>query len=322
MRLRELSYLIIAIILASCSANTKEKDATTATHDAESLAFWTSDIVVERNPRLVALMDTLYRYNRKDFYENNIDINIHWMRNYRKQLCNYYKGTHGVDSISEYSMADSVLQEARRLWNIDKNESTMGMIVSNDVERTRLIFEQFNEYDKLNNVCETEAQREMLKQEFAEWLKLRSFFSKIFANCVDLHYWDGSLGGVIWSAHDLEIWSSHIDLYKKEYLIITKSVESWNDDGTFVDSAKNLLIDCCNQAPTQYYYSDIDNPKYTEKYIETKELLKGLPERVDAWCNARQPWEEEMCTDWLRPEYPHHTSEVLLKLAHIISSVQ
>lgn len=44
--------------------------------------------------------------------------------------------------------------------------------------------------------------------------------------------------------------------------------------------------------------------------------------RIDSLCRARQPWENEMCTDWLRPEYPRHTSEVLIKLAHIISSVQ
>lgn len=292
------------------------------TDNPKSLEFWSADTIITLNPRLVALMDTLYQYTRNEYSEKNINANIQWMRNYRKQLCKYFIDTHKSDSISEFAMADSIIAEADALWELDNNYSTMGMIVGNDIKRTRLIFVQFNEYDKLNSICNSEEQRKMLLAEFNEWLRLEKLFSEFYANCVDLHFWGGSISGPIRTAGILSIWITHISLYKKEYSILTKSVDGWDDNGTFLTPAYDLLISCCNQAIEEYYSSDITDEDYRYQYEKTKNLLKQLPVKIDSWCKARNPWENEMCTDWLRPEYPRHTSEVLIGLANIISSVQ
>ena len=245
------------------------------------------------------------------------------MQNYRNRLCNYYRETRPLeDSIQEFAMADSVIAEANNLFSLDKDESTMGMLISNDVKRTRLLFEHYNEYEKLLNKCENETQKQILFKEFSEWLKLESLFSEYFANCVSLHFWGGSIQGPIRTGGRCSISDTHIDLYRKEIDILSHNFDSWEDNGTFLKPARNLLIACCEQAVDEYYYAEETDFEYKKLYKENKELLKKLSQQIDAWCKVRQPWEEEMCTDWLRPEYPRHTAEVLIKLAHIISSVQ
>lgn len=302
---------------------TKIDDSLINDVNTESLEYWTADTIIKTNPRLVHLMDTLYQYTRIELPLNDISSNRKWMKEYRNQLCNYYKETHQSDSLSDFAMADSIIAEANTLWNLDNDESTMGMIINNDVKLTRLIFEQFNEYEKLNSICENEEQKEILLAEFSEWMKFESLFYKLFANCVDLYFWGGTISGPIRTSGALNICEAHIDLYKKEYLIISNSVNQWEDNGTFLRSAQSLLISCCQQALEEYYCPEaVDSVRYNEIYKETKTLLYELPKQIDTWCESRQSWELEMCTDWLRPEYARHTSEVLIKLAHIISSVQ
>ncbi len=323
---------IIAFFCFSCNNGTSVTSDETNTEElctpdfTKSLEFWTDDTIIKLNPKLVQIMDTLYQYVNQELFYNGLNDNIIWMNNYRNTLCNYYRETRQIDSISDYAMADSIIVEANILWDVHKDNSTMGMIVSNDTELTRLIFQQYNEFEKLNSICKTEGQRAMLRTEFAEWIKLEDLFYRIFANCVDLHYWGGSIRGPIKTRGALDILQSHIDLYKKEYSILTIQDKEWNDYGTFIKSAQDLLISCCKQALIEYYYADETDIRFKElyrmTYQDTKILISKLPEYIDAWCKSRKPWEEEVCTDWLRSEYPRHTSEVLLRLAHIISSVQ
>lgn len=325
-------FLISMMLLCTFGCSTGKADATNETEiedslinnvNSESLEFWTADTIIKINPRLVRLMDTLYQYTRNELHQNDVSNNRKWMQEYRNQLCNYYRETRQSDNISDFAMADSIISEANNLWSHDNDESTLGMNISNDAELARLIFQHFNEYEKLNSICKSEEQREILLKEFTDWLRLESLFCKIFANCVNLHYWGGTMSGPVGTSGTLDICKVHIDLYKKEYLIISNSGNEWEDNGTFLLPTKSLLISCCQQALEEYYCPEVaDSIRYNEIYKETKTLFNELPKQIDAWCRARQAWEDEMSSDWLRPEYARHTSEVLIKLAHIISSVQ
>lgn len=144
--------LISLILLCNLGCNNSKSDTTDDTEmgdsiidddNTESLEFWTADTIIKINPRLVRLMDSLYQYTRHELPLNDVRNNRKWMQWFRDQLCNYYRETRYPDSISDFAMADSIIAEANSLWNFDKDESTMGMIISNDIERTRLIFEQF-----------------------------------------------------------------------------------------------------------------------------------------------------------------------------------
>lgn len=119
--------------VSSSNAKSSETEAIKENISSESLKFWTADTILETNPRLVSLMDTLYQYVYSDFFENDVNGNLQWMREYRCQLCRYYNETKCVDNIPEFVIADSVLSEARALWSLHTDDSNMGCIVSNDM---------------------------------------------------------------------------------------------------------------------------------------------------------------------------------------------
>ena len=322
-----MSLLICIILTVSCSLN-KSKQASAMnivrSSDTESLEFWTSDTVFYTNPKLVRVMDAVYRYTRSNsFPSSNIKDDIRWMDNFRDSLCIYYKETHSIDSISTFAMADSVISEARKLWSLETDESTMDMIVNNGIERTRLIFEQFNEFSKLYSICKTEQQRTMLLDEFNAWIKLEQIFSGIYSDCVALEFWEGTFSGPVQTSGILGLWNCHIDLYKKEFYLLTDG-NGWADTGTFLLPARQLLIECCNQAVKEYYHweNGYYSAAYEEVYKKTKQAVSELPKYIDQWINKRKPWEEEMCTDWLRPVYPRNTATVLILMSRLISSVR
>lgn len=320
-------FFVSAFIFISCSCDTKinSKDQVfKKTDNSESLEFWTSDTILNTNYQLVQLMDTLYQFVRSDsFPSESLKREIMWMENYRLQLCSYFETKHSqCNNTSLFAKADSVISEARGLWSIDTDYSTMGMIIKNDIERTRLIFEQFNEYGRLQSICKTENQKNMLYTEFVEWVKLEQLFSMIFANCVDLHFWGGSIAGPVRTSGYISIWQSHVDLYQKEYIILASYDGGWTDTGTFLVPARELLMNCCEQALTEYYYHEENDKRYKSLYKETQNLIQNLPSYVDAWIKARKPWEDEMSTDFFHQTYSRSTSEVLIKMANIISSVQ
>ena len=323
----KLILLICIILTVSCSQNKPEQTSVVnivKSSDTDGLEFWTDDTVFYTNPTLVRIMDVVYRYTRSDnFPSSNIIDDIRWMDNFRDSLCVYYKKTYSIDSISTFAMVDSVISEARKLWSLDTDESTMGMIVNNSVERTRLIFEHFNEFSKLNSICKTEKQRTMLLDEFDAWIKLEQIFSGIYADCVDLEFWGGSIAGPIRTSGYLALCQCHIDLYKKEYNLLIDNEDEWTDTGTFLPQARQLLIECCKQAIKEYYYKEDEcDERYEDTYKDVKHSVSKLPQYIDQWINKRKPWEEEMCTDWLRPAYSRNTAEVLIRMSSLICSVR
>lgn len=269
-------------------------------------------------------MDSLYQFVRSDsFPTKSLDEKIKWMENYRLQLCSYFDSKHPQDcNASMFTKADSVISEARALWAPDTDYSSNEMIIQINVELTGLIFVQFNEYDRLQRVCQTDAQKDLLHNEFEEWVKLEQLFSEIYANCVDLHFWGGSIAESTKISGYCSIWRSHIDLYMKEFVILENYNGGWKDNGTFLAPAREILNSCCKQALTEYYHQNGNDERYQKLYEDTQKLMQDLILQVEAWINVRKPWEDEMSTDFLHQTYSRNTSEVLIKMANIISSVQ
>lgn len=290
----------------------------------ESLESLTADAILKTNPKLVALIDSLCRYVLKDsFASSTLENNVKWMNKYRNQLCSYYSTNKlGTDAISPYAKADTVIEASRRLWELDSDESTAGMVISNNAERTRLIFQQYNEYAQLLELCETDEQKGLLKNEFRAWLDLNDLISRIYRDCVYLSYWGGSIVGPISSAGILRILESHISLYRKDRDILRNDFYSCEDNGVFLKSAKDLLINCCQLALTEYIFEDEKSEEYKELIATVKQSISILPTAVDNWISTRELWTNKVYTDGFRGIYRRNSSEVLIKLSNIISSVQ
>lgn len=292
--------------------------------NTESLESLTADTILKTNRKLVSLIDSLYGYVLTDSFPSSIlENDVKWMNKYRNQLCSYYSiNKLGIDTISLYAKADTVIEASRRLWELHSDESTAGMVISNNVERTRLIFQQYNEYAHLLELCETEEQRGLLKNEFRAWLDLEDLISKVYCDCVYLNYWGGSIIRPISSAGILRILESHISLYRKDRDILRNDFYSCEDNGVFLESAKDLLLNCCQLALKEYIYEDEKSEEYKELVTTVKQNISILPKTIDNWISARELWTDKVYTDGFSEIYSRNSSEVLIKLSNIISSVQ
>lgn len=286
------------------------------------LGFWATDTILKTNYKLVMLMDTLYRYvHTAQFSSSALEDNTEWMNKYRNQLCRYYKVNQlGTDTISDYAKADTVIEASRKLWKLDSDGSTAGLTISNGIERTRLIFQQYNEYVRLLELCETDGQKGLLKDEFKAWIDLNTLMSEIYSDCVYLRYWGGSITGPLRSAGILQILESHISMYQKDRSLLNDNFYLYKDNGVFMECAKNLLQDCCQSALKEYVYEDEKSESYKELTTVAKQKVSTLPIVIGKWIKARESWANE--TNELEERHKKNTSEVLVRLSILISSLR
>lgn len=291
--------------------------------DVEGLAFWTADTILRANRPLVTLMDSLYRYVYADsLYSLTFEKDLKWMNEYRNQLCRYYdKYQLGTDTLSPYAKADAVIEASRELWELDSDDSTMGMNVRNGVEYTRLIFEQFNEYAQLLDICKTENQRKLLKNEMRAWFELEELLSKAYTDCTYLKYWGGSYASSASSAGMLQIWESHISLYRKDKSILKNDFESWDAQGLYVECVKELPVNCFLIKLKESIYEEENGDDYKEQINTTKQDISQLSSKINKWITTHQIWIKEMNEYGIEDITRKCIGKMLVELSSAISSI-
>lgn len=291
--------------------------------NVESLEFWTADTILKINRELVALISPLYQYVYTDSLSSlSFENDLKWMNEYRKRLCKYYNAKKlGTDTISEYAKADTVIEASRKLWELDSDDSTMGMNVRNGVEYTRLIFQQFNEYAQLLNICKTEQQRILLKDEITAWYELEELLSKAYTDCTYLKYWGGSCASSASSAGMLKILESHITLYRRDKSILENDFETWNNQGIYLECVKELPVNCFLIKLKESIYEEENGNDYAELLKTTKKDISELSSRIIYWITAHQAWikeTEEYNSEDISEKY---LGNILIELSYIISSI-
>lgn len=291
--------------------------------DIESLEFWTADTILKTNKELVTLMNPLYQYVHADSLSAlTFEKDLKWMNEYRKQLCIYYNANKlGVDTISPYAKADAVIEASRELWKLDSDGSTMGMNVKNGVEYTRLIFEQFNEYAQLLDICKTEKQRKLLKDEMMAWFELEELLSKTYTDCTYLKYWGGSCASSASSAGMLQIWESHISLYRKDKSILKNDFETWDTQGLYAECVKELPINCFLIKLKESIYEEENGDDYKEQINTTKQDISQLSSKINKWTTAHQLWIKGMDEYGIEDISEKYVGNTLVELSSIISSI-
>lgn len=291
--------------------------------DVESLEFWTADTILKANRELVALISPLYQYVNTDSLSSlSFENDLKWMNEYRKRLCKYYNTNKlGTDTISEYAKADTVIEASRKLWKLDSDDSTMGMNARNGVEYTRLVFQQFNEYAQLLNICKTEQQRILLKDEITAWYELEELLSKAYTDCTYLKYWGGSCASSASSAGMLKILESHITLYRRDKSILENDFETWNNQGIYLECVKELPVNCFLIKLKESIYEEENGNDYAELLKTTKKDISELSSRINKWITAHQAWikeTEEYNSEDISEKY---LGNILIELSYIISSI-
>lgn len=263
--------------------------------DVESLEFWTADTILKANRELVALISPLYQYVNTDSLSSfSFENDLKWMNEYRKRLCKYYNTNKlGTDTISQYAKADTVIEASRKLWELDSDDSTMGMNVRNGVEYTRLVFQQFNEYAQLLDICKTEQQRNLLMDEITAWYKLEELLSKAYTDCTYLKYWGGSYASSASLNGRLKILESHITLYRRDKSILKNDFETWNNQGIYLECVKELPVNCFLIKLKESIYEEENGNDYAELLKTTKKDISELSSRINKWITAHQAWIKE-----------------------------
>ncbi len=300
----------------------------------ESLFEWnlTADTIIKTNRELVTLMDELYRYVRSKIYfseKTNIDKNFQWMRNYRKKLCQYYDSHKlGPKNISVYAKADSVIGEIRRLWDIKRDDSTMGYIVNRNIEFTRQEFQLYNNISYMCSLCDNEEQQNLLRKSFEEGLTLQSILEKIGCNFVDLEYWGGSMASMSSASVTNSLYASFFQLYENEKnLLRSHSTKGISLDGK-VATARKTLIDTCPRVLEKCYSEDRSEAggwsgseeslqKYRQLKKETQKLIAQLPAVLDRWIKTRQAFSQAVYPPELRKYSEQNTIDVLTETTEL-----
>ena len=291
--------------------------------DVESLEFWTADTILKANRELVALISPLYQYVNTDSLSSfSFENDLKWMNEYRKRLCKYYNTNKlGTDTISQYAKADTVIEASRKLWELDSDDSTMGMNVRNGVEYTRLVFQQFNEYAQLLDICKTEQQRNLLMDEITAWYELEELLSKAYTDCTYLKYWGGSCASSASSAGMLKILESHITLYRRDKSILENDFETWNNQGIYLECVKEMPVNCFLIKLKESIYEEENGNDYAELLKTTKKDISELSSKINKWITAHQAWIKE--TDEYNSENisEKYLGNTLIELSCAISSI-
>lgn len=169
-------------------------------------------------------------------------------------------------------------------------------------------------------LCETDGQKGLLKDEFKAWIDLNTLMSEIYSDCVYLRYWGGSITGPVRSAGILQILESHISMYQKDRSLLNDNFYLYKDNGVFMECAKNLLLDCCQSTLKEYVYEDEKSESYKELTTVAKQKVSTLPIVIGKWIKARESWANE--TNELEEGHKKNTSEVLVRLSILISSLR
>ncbi|MCH5218097.1 MAG: hypothetical protein J1F07_06055 [Muribaculaceae bacterium] len=327
--------LLFILIVIGCSnqSNQSLEDQTLvnqlmADSDSEGLPFWTADTIKKTNPELVLLLDTLYRYVRREDYPSiNLSEKREWMENYRNKLGGYYNRKHlGPDSVSLLDKANLVILTADRLWALDNNESTMGMVVNDGSTYTRRQFQEFNYFEKLLSLSESPEYTKAMEEEFAAWQDLQMIIEEIAFNLSSILYHGGSIRGVMNGNSSSKILMAHINIYKRDYSLLTNFPYTSIDYGVIPEGGRDLLSFCINGLikESEYYLSSYE-PKDQESLKSDYDALitayKNLPGVIDNWI-AKRKEVSSFAADNQSNELNLHTGELLVRLSNVISSLQ
>lgn len=314
----------ITFFATSCTPARLDKNETAEPqYDSESLLFWTADTIIKTNKSLVMLMDTLYQYVRCDsFIHGNFESRFAWMNDYREQLCKYYNSHISAnDSISQFDKANFVIAEARNLWDLNHDDSNMGMTISLSTERTRLKFEEYNELAKFLDYCSTDKQRQLLINEFKAWCNSEDTISSLFVNLASLSYYGGSMSSIVRNSVYNNLINAHVNLYRNDFNLFAKDTYKTEAVGIYPKKARCLLIECCKEQLFNNTDFEIESEYYKELLNDSEQLISILPIVLDNWIKSRELWIEEISSDWFKYQYSLLTGDMLLRLSSIVCNI-
>lgn len=301
--------------------------------DAESLISWTADTVWKTDPELVMLLDTLYLYVRNDSISKTVREEVQWMDLYRQRLCALYDARRlGCDTISMFAKADTVLNVAERLYEMDDDWSTMGILVYNSICSTFDTFREYNALSLLLANCKDEETKELVYEEWALYEELLGRIAPITGNIVHLSFWGGSIVGPLTSDCIRQISNARSEMYKNLSQFVNG--DDFEDEyGVFLDCAGELLFNCIGKAIDKEVSSTLKFQKdfkemdenslrlYMETADEARAMVSEMKPLMRQWTELWDKLDEKLTHDWSRHSTERIASLMLLEWANVVCSI-
>ena len=326
-------FLIGLIIIPLIACNSTHKKVSTNISSTKErvedycdncLIFWTKDTIKQTNIELVLLMDTLYQQVRFNEFKNvPLDSRLIWMAEYRNRLGRYYdRNRLGNDNRSVYDKADSVIELANKLWELDQDGSSMGQINKNLISYDRKLFTEYNELQALLDIYASSEQKEALKKEFFAWHNLQDLFYNICSNLVGLHYYWGSAVGVINSFKLLELQNVHIYLYKNDRLVLSQGKGITDDVIDNLKTNNNITELLQKQCEIEEQYMKDNQEFYNIKSYElldsVRKSVNRLPKVLNEWLLKRNEYISHVNDELTYNQLIHNTDKALISLSEMI----
>ncbi|MCH5347032.1 MAG: hypothetical protein J1E63_07970 [Muribaculaceae bacterium] len=287
-----------------------------------------NDSIFETNPALFLFADSMFQHvDAKEFTLRDVEKNLEKMNSFRAKLCELATGS-TLDETNQYFVTDSIASLLTYSINNPSTEdlSTHGMIFTNWALKDVLIFRLFNELSELLNNCRSENQRDLILTSFKNWTELEDVFRPLYNNLILLEFWEGSIGGPICIAGQIDIVEAEVNLLKNENAILLDKYPV-PDNGTYLEPARQLLLSCIDisiEDVVSLYEEDDDDgeseePIATATINEIKTLSQKLPSALDKWLESRVAWTEEISPYGTRAFLKRNTGAALLKYASLFS---
>lgn len=289
-------------------------------NDKESLVYWTDSTICSSNPDLVLLLDTLYRHSRSEVFCERDTSELDWMKAYQGQVCRYYdRHNMGSSQITDYEKVCTVLKYAEKAYG----EAGMGFesAVTNCIVADWSTFRDYAAFMQMQKFCKNKEQEKALFAEWKAWKDFEEAFTSFWTNCVELSYFGGSQADQVRTMGDSRISSAHISMYERE-------IYGFDDRGIFLECAEELFENCCNAIleRCKIIYEDEDLAEFSsgrnkEIYNEAAKQNKIVLDKTCKWTGIRDEWTDAVSSDWCYAKYRRSTSEVLIQLSAILSSL-
>ena len=329
-------WILCAFAIMGCGFGTttaNETDEAGFSNDSTeegSLMEMTADTVNIVNPELVRVLDPLYRHVKRKDFPANVREEEAWMREYSQKLCKYYdRHPSGGISISTFAKADSVMNEADRLYALDPDWSTMGWLVRNHIAYTIDVFRKYGLLSQLIDCCTSEKDKELVYEELTICEKLEYKMFLVVTNLALMDYWGGSFAGIEASINRSRICKARLEMYNT--ILKIKKMETWEDNGTYLNPAKKMLLECIDVAIKDAEEIEDDetdsrfrNEDHKEHYLnilaETKKAIQEIPSLTERWIDHWEKMDYEFTSDGSRHSMERAASIMLIKWAGVVST--
>ena len=305
-------------------------------NEENSLVSCTADTILSVNPELVLLLDPLYQMVRNDSLSITVQEKEKWMSNLRKNLSAYYD-THnlGSDSLTIYEKADSVINVAEHLYDLDEDWSTYGMIVRNFIIYTFYVFREYNLFSQMLNSCDDSETKKLLYQEWEIYEDLYDTMRDISTEFVCLHNWGGSITGPLCTMKHVELSDARREMYSELLKMKKKKTSTVNVreplkraiDVFFENLNKTLKEEIKNNSEIWEEKGNIadkeylktlkeEKKRYEETIKETKSYLSIMRLKLKKWNCTWDKLDRRITTDT-----NHHPERLASKMLLEWSSI-